>query len=37
MTVTVRECSEYCLGQLIALEERVVTCLASFWDINAYD
>lgn len=37
MTLTVKECSEYCLGQLIALEERIVTVLACFWDINAYD
>lgn len=37
ISVTVAECSEYCLGQLVALEERVVTILGSFWDINAFD
>lgn len=37
MTVTVKEDSEYCIGQLIALEERIVTCLACYWGINAYD
>lgn len=37
ISVTVEEPSMYCLGQLIALEERIVTVLAAFWDINAYD
>ena len=37
MILTCKECSMYCIGQLIALEERIVTVLAAMWDINAYD
>ncbi|CAL6062901.1 Glucose-6-phosphate_isomerase [Hexamita inflata] len=37
MTVSAKECSPFCIGQLIALEERIVTVLAAFWDLNAYD
>ncbi|KAH0575378.1 Glucose-6-phosphate isomerase [Spironucleus salmonicida] len=37
MTITVKKCSEFCIGQLIALEERIVSTLGAFWGINAYD
>ena len=36
-TSTFRERNEFTFGMMIALEERVVTFLASFFGINAYD
>ena len=36
-TTTFVERNEFTFGMMIALEERVVTFLASFFDINAYD
>jgi glucose-6-phosphate isomerase len=37
VAATFRERNEYTFGMMIALEERIVTFLSSFLDINAYD
>lgn len=35
--ITIDGFCERCIGQLIAFEERVVTILSAFWNINAFD
>lgn len=37
VTTEVERADVFCLGELVAFEERVVTILSAFWNINAYD
>lgn len=37
LSESIARCDEFNLGMCIALEERVVSFLAAFWKINAYD
>eukprot|EP00762_Andalucia_godoyi_P004365 ANDGO_08183.mRNA.1 Glucose-6-phosphate isomerase len=37
LSQSVQKLDAFAMGMLIALEERVVTFLAGFWDVNAYD